>query len=345
VIERNVKSQVQLIEDLLDVSRIITGKMRLDVRPIEIGPVVESAVDSVRSTADVKGIRLQTIVDPRAILVAGDPERLKQVFWNLLSNAIKFTPKGGRVQIVVHRINSHVEVAVSDTGKGIDPAFLPYVFDRFRQADSTSTRVHGGLGVGLSIVRHLVEQHAGQVRAESPGDGKGATFTVELPIAVLHAPASVDRAHPRAEEGESPGLADATVLAGLDVLVVDDDPDTLDTVRVLLEQSGAEVRVASSVRGAIESMERSVPDLLISDIGMPDEDGYALIRKVRALDPERGGRVPALALTAYARVEDRLQVLSAGFQMHVPKPIEPAELIAVVSSLADWMPRDGRHHA
>jgi signal transduction histidine kinase/ActR/RegA family two-component response regulator len=344
VIERNVKSQVQLIEDLLDVSRIITGKMRLDVRPTEVGPVVEAAVDSVRSTADVKGIRLQTILDPRAVLVAGDPERLKQIFWNLLSNAIKFTPKGGRVQIVVQRINSHVEIAVSDTGKGIDAAFLPYVFDRFRQADSTSTRAHGGLGVGLSIVRHLVELHAGSVRAESPGEGKGATFTVELPIAVVHAAPAADRVHPNDDDAAPPALPVA-MLAGLDILVVDDDADTLDTVRVLLEQSGARVRVAGSVREALETMSSRVPDLLISDIGMPDEDGYALIRKVRALDPEHGGRVPALALTAYARVEDRLQVLSAGFQMHVPKPIEPAELIAVVGSLAEWMPKDGRRRA
>jgi signal transduction histidine kinase/ActR/RegA family two-component response regulator len=335
VIERNVKSQAQLIEDLLDVSRIITGKLRLDVHPIEMAPVVEAAVEAIRPTADLKGIRFQVIVDPRAVMIAGDPERLKQVLWNLLSNAVKFTPKGGRVQVVAHRVNSHVEIAVSDTGKGINADFLPYVFEPFRQADTASTRTHGGLGLGLSIVRHLVELHGGRVRVESPGDGQGATFTVELPVALLHTPPAPERVHPTVQPSSRPPQPEVS-LAGLRVLAVDDDIDTLDTLRTLLEQSGAEVRTAASAAAALGILEEWIPDLLISDIGMPGEDGYSLIRKVRARPPERGGLVAALALTAYARVEDRLQILSAGFQMHVPKPIEPAELIAIVRSLADW---------
>lgn len=340
VIERNVKSQAQLIEDLLDVSRIISGKLRLDVHPIEMAPVVEAAVEAIRPTADLKGVRLQVIIDPRAVVIAGDPERLKQVLWNLLSNAVKFTPKGGRVQVVAHRVNSHVEIAVSDTGKGIDREFLPHVFEAFRQADSSSTRAHGGLGLGLSIVRNLTELHGGHVRAESPGEGKGATFTVELPINLLHTPASPERVHPTAATSATP--ASDAALGGLRVLAVDDDVDTLDTLGALLEQHGAEVRTAPSVGAAMEVLDHWTPNLVISDIGMPGEDGYVLIRKLRSRPPERGGTIPALALTAYARVEDRLKVLSAGFQMHIPKPIEPAELIAVVHSLADWTVRSQR---
>jgi signal transduction histidine kinase/ActR/RegA family two-component response regulator len=344
VIERNIKSQAQLIEDLLDISRIISGKLRLDVRPIELTPVVEAAVESVRSAADARNIRLQTILDPRVLMMTGDPERLQQVFWNLLTNAIKFTPKGGRVQVIVRRVNSHVEITVSDTGKGIDPDFLPFVFERFQQADSSTTRKHGGLGIGLSIVRNLVELHGGRVRAESEGEDKGAAFTVELPISALHvAPPPEDRSHPAATAGTPQEVEPTSVLEGLRVLAVDDDPDTLEMVRFLLEQSGAEVRTADSARAALPILQEWLPDLLISDIGMPDEDGFELIRKVRALDAERGGRTPALALTAYARVADRLKVLVAGFQMHVPKPIEPAELIAVVNSLADWAPKETRH--
>jgi signal transduction histidine kinase/ActR/RegA family two-component response regulator len=342
VIERNVKSQAQLIEDLLDVSRIISGKLRLDVRPTEVAPVVEAALESIRPTAELKGVRLEVIMDPRAVVVAGDPERLKQVLWNLLSNAVKFTPKGGRVQVIVHRVNSHVEISVSDTGKGIAPAFLPHVFDAFRQEDSSSTRSHGGLGLGLSIVRHLTELHGGRIRAESPGEGLGATFTVELPVNLLHTPASPQRAHPTAADSE-PGPTAQGTLAGLRVLAVDDDMDTLDTVCALLEQSGAEVRTAASATAALQTLDEWSPNLLISDIGMPDDDGYSLIRKVRARPPERGGSIPAVALTAYARVEDRLKVLTAGFQMHVPKPIEPAELVAIVHSLADWTIRADHH--
>lgn len=341
VIERNVRSQAQLIEDLLDVSRIISGKLRLDVRPIALGPVVEAAVEAVRPTADVKQVRIQMVLDARAVMVSGDAERLKQVLWNLLSNAIKFTPKGGRVQVIMQCINSHVEIVVADTGKGISPEFLPFVFERFRQADSSSTRTYGGLGLGLSIVRNLVELHGGQVRAESPGEGHGATFVVELPIAVLHGPASSDRVHPRITEMTTPELRTVD-LHGLRVLVVDDDADTLETIRILLTDNGAVIRTAASASEALAHLQEWLPDLILSDIGMPDEDGYSLIRKVRALDPAHGGRVPAVALTAYARVEDRLKVLSAGFQLHVAKPIEPAELIAVIGSLADWSPNPSR---
>jgi signal transduction histidine kinase/ActR/RegA family two-component response regulator len=333
-IERNVRAQAQLIGDLLDVSRIITGKLRLDVRPVELMPVVEAAIESVRPTADVKGVRLQTVLDPRAGLVAGDPDRLQQVIWNLLSNAIKFTPKGGRVEVRLQRVNSHSEIVVSDTGRGISPEFLPYVFDRFRQADSTLTRSHGGLGLGLAIVRHLIELHGGRVRAESPGESQGATFTVELPVAVVQAVPSPSYVHPTAS-GDIPFTPSPT-LTGVHVLVVDDDADTLETVHAILTQCGAEIRMARSAAEALQMVESCPPHLLISDIGMPDEDGYTFIRKVRALGANGGGTIPAIALTAYARVEDRLKVLSAGFQMHVAKPIEPAELVAVVANLAEW---------
>jgi signal transduction histidine kinase/ActR/RegA family two-component response regulator len=334
-IERSARSQAQLIDDLLDVSRIVAGKVRLDLQQIALGPVVEAAVESTRPTAEAKGVRLQTLIDSGAAMVAGDPERLQQVFWNLLSNAIKFTPRGGRVEVQVRRVNSHVEVSVSDTGQGIAPAFLGQVFERFRQADSSSRRAHGGLGLGLAIVRQLVELHGGTVRADSRGEGQGATFTVELPLSLLRERGDVARVHPTARTGPVP-FTPSRSLAGTRVLVVDDEPDTLETLRTVLTLSGADVRTASSVAGAMTAIGEWTPDLVVSDIGMPGEDGFTLIRRLRALPAERGGSVPALALTAYARVEDRLKVLDAGFQMHVPKPIEPAELVAVVGSLAEW---------
>jgi signal transduction histidine kinase len=336
-IERNVKSQAQLVEDLLDVSRIIAGKVRLDMQQVELGALLEGAVDSTHPAADAKGIRVQTLIDPRAGAVAGDPQRLQQVLWNLLSNAIKFTPKGGRVQVQLRRINSHLEVSVSDTGQGIKPEFLPHVFDRFRQADSSSKRVHGGLGLGLAIVRHIVELHGGRVRAESAGEGQGATFTVELPLSLIRTAAGSARVHPASEGALT--FAPTTSLAAVRILVVDDEPDTLETLQHVLATCGAEVRAALSAEEALAILAEWTPDLLVSDIGMPGEDGYQLIRQVRALAPERGGQIPALALTAYARVEDRLKVLGAGFQMHVAKPIEPAELVAVVGSLAEWITR------
>jgi signal transduction histidine kinase len=328
-IERNTKSQAQLIEDLLDVSRIISGKLRLDIRSVDLVSVIEAALDAVRPAADAKGIRLQPLLDPKLEPIVGDAERLQQVVWNLLSNAIKFTPRGGRVQVRLALAGSQVEVTVSDTGAGIEPSFLPHIFERFRQADTTSTRTHGGLGLGLSIVSHLVELHGGTVSADSAGEGNGATFTVKLPLGA--ASASSDGIQPHASNGTS--FEGRGQLAGLKVLVVDDDPDTLAMLGMVLRQCGADVRAVLSAAEALAALRESQPDVLISDIGMPGEDGYALIRSVRALEgPLR--EIPALALTAYARVEDRLKVLSAGFQMHVPKPIEPEELVAVVSSLA-----------
>jgi PAS domain S-box-containing protein len=332
-IERNARAQAQLIDDLLDVSRSITGKLRLDVRPVDPNSFIESAIEAVSPAAEAKGVRVQKIMDTGVVTVSGDPVRLQQVVWNLLSNAIKFTPRGGRVQIRLERVNSHIEIAVSDSGAGIVPEFLPYVFDRFRQADQRTTRHHGGLGLGLAIVRHLVELHGGTVRAESPGEGKGATFTVLLPVApVYQTVGSDERVHPAARDTlplyECPDRLDA-----LRVLVVDDEPDTRELLKAGLGQCGAEVMAVGSVVEALEAFEMGAPDVLISDIGMPGEDGYELIRKVRALPAENGGRVPAIALTAYARTEDRMQALRAGYQMHVPKPVELAELVAVVASL------------
>jgi CheY-like chemotaxis protein/two-component sensor histidine kinase len=337
-IERNARSQSQLIDDLLDVSRIMAGKVRLDVQQLELTPIIDAAVDATRPAADAKHIQVQTLLDPRAGAVAGDPERLQQILWNLLSNAIKFTPKGGKVQVQLQRVNSHVEISVSDTGQGIAPEFLPHVFDRFRQADSSSKRAHGGLGLGLAIVRHLVELHGGRVHASSEGQGRGATFTIELPLSILRTPATPPpRVHPRSDAPVP--FHSSNALGGLRVLVVDDELDTLDTIETVLARSGADVRTAASASAAIAVLAEWRPHIVLSDIGMPHDDGYALIHSIRALGAERGGNVPAIALTAYARVEDRLRVLAAGFQMHVPKPIEPAELVAVVASVAQWAAR------
>jgi PAS domain S-box-containing protein len=332
-IERNARSQAQLIDDLLDVSRIITGKLRLDVRAVDPNFFIESAIEAVRPAAEAKAIRVQKIMDTGVVSVSGDPVRLQQVVWNLLSNAIKFTPRGGRVQIRLERVNSHIEIAVSDTGAGITPEFLPHVFDRFRQADQQTTRQHGGMGLGLSIVRHLVELHGGTVRAESPGEGQGSTFTVLLPVApVYQRIGEVERVHPAARD-TLPSYECPEKLDGLKVLVVDDEQDTRELLKAGLNQCGAEVMLAGSAAEALEAMATAVPDVLVSDIGMPGEDGYELIRRVRELPAESGGRVPAIALTAYARTEDRMQALRAGYQMHVPKPVELAELVAIVASL------------
>ncbi|HEV7902610.1 MAG TPA: PAS domain S-box protein [Pyrinomonadaceae bacterium] len=332
-IERNARAQAQLIDDLLDVSRIITGKLRIDVRPIDPNSFIEAAIESVRPAAEAKGVRVQKIVDTGIVTVSGDPVRLQQVVWNLLSNAIKFTPRGGRVQVRLERINSHIEIGVSDSGAGISQEFLPYVFDRFRQADQRTTRQHGGLGLGLAIVRHLVELHGGTVRAESAGKDEGATFTVLLPVAPVYQSAGQEaRVHPAARD-TLPSYECPDRLDGLSILVVDDEPDTRDLLKVGLGQCGAEVTVVASASEALEAMSVAVPNLLISDIGMPEQDGYELIRRVRELSAEGGGKVPAIALTAYARVEDRMHALRAGYQMHVPKPVELAELVAVAASL------------
>jgi len=333
---RNLHLQTRLIEDMLDVSRIISGKLRLDAQPTDPTVVISAAVDSLRPAADAKNIRLQVVMDFGAGLVLGDADRLQQVIWNLLSNAIKFTPKGGKAQVQLERINSHVELSVSDTGPGIDENFLPYVFERFRQADSTSTRTHGGLGLGLSIVRHLVELHGGTVEAGNRIDRQGAIFTVRLPIMVVRKPlglqgSEAERVHPAAN-GNLP-FDSPPALNGLKILAVDDEADTRLLLSAVLERCGAEVKTCASTSEALEALQSYKPDILVSDIGMPGEDGYVLIEKVRAWEAGQGKRLPAVALTAYARVEDRLRVLSAGYNMHVPKPVEPVELATVIASL------------
>jgi signal transduction histidine kinase/ActR/RegA family two-component response regulator len=331
-IQRSARSQAQLIEDLLDVSRIISGKLRLDVRQTEPVPVIEAAIDTVRPAAEAKQIRLQSTLDPNAGPVSGDPQRLQQVVWNLLANAIKFTPREGRIQVSLRRVGSHVEISVADTGKGIRADFLPRIFERFSQADSSSTRTVGGLGLGLAIVRHLVELHGGTVDVASPGEGRGATFTVELPILAVAAMRRSKNMHPAAESASA--RAAAPPISGLRVLLVDDEPETLATLTALLEERGAQIKAVSSVGDAFEAFQAWRPDVLVSDIGMPKQDGYALIRKIRRREREHGGHVPAIALTAYTRVEDRLKVLSSGFQMHVPKPVDPVELVTVIASVS-----------
>jgi signal transduction histidine kinase len=334
---RNANAQVRLIDDLLDVSRVIAGKMRLDVRPVDLKAVVENALDAVRPAAEGKSIRLQSVLDPRAGPITGDPARLQQVIWNLLMNAVKFTAKGGRVQVHLQRINSHVEIVVSDTGQGIDPEFLPFIFDRFRQADSSSSRAHGGLGLGLALVKHLVELHGGTVAAQSAGDGKGATFIVRLPLAIAAIPEGlVPRVHPTAPVMEF--VSGGVRLDGLRVLVVDDDPDAVELATAILAGAGAVVRTCGSAREALAAVQEWRPDVLVSDIEMPGEDGYALIRKVRALDAERGGKTPAVALTAYGRTQDRMSSLTAGYSMHVPKPVDPGELTTIIASVAGRPP-------
>lgn len=334
-IYRNAKSQAQLVSDLLDVSRIISGKLRLDMRKLDLLPIVTAAVDSIRPAADAKNIRVQTNLDPAAGPIAGDADRLQQVVWNLLTNAVKFTPKGGRIQVKVHRIESHVEIVVSDSGVGISKDFLPYVFDRFRQADASTTRIHGGLGLGLSIVHQLVDLHGGSVSVDSEGEGKGATFTVHLPFADV-AGDQPDAGVVQPAQGEEVLSFDGLPsLEGLKVLVVDDEADTRELIREVLKECDAEVITSPSVADALVALERHKPDILISDLGMPDEDGYALISKIRALPAEQGGQIPAAALTAYARAEDRMRVLRSGFQFHLPKPVDSAELVTVIASLAD----------
>ena len=332
-IERNARAQAQLVDDLLDVSRIITGKLRMDVRPADPNSFIDAAVEAVRPAADAKGVRVQKVVDTGPVSIPGDPVRLQQVVWNLLSNAIKFTPRGGRVQIRSERVNSHLEIVVTDTGQGISADFLPHVFDRFRQADQKTSRQHGGMGLGLAIVRHLVELHGGTVSAASPGEGQGATFTVMLPISpVYQLDPTGSRVHPAARDLLPPNDC-IERLDGMRILVVDDEPDTRDLLKQGLEYCGAKVEVAASAAEAIDAIIAAVPDILISDIGMPGSDGYELIRKVRSLPINRGGKVAAVALTAYTRTEDRLHALRAGYDMHVPKPVELAELVAVAASV------------
>ena len=339
VIVRQSNVQVQLIDDLLDVSRMITGKMRLDVRSVDLKGVVEQALDAARPAADAKEIRIQPVLDPRAGPVSGDPDRLQQVVWNLVLNAVKFTPKGGRVQVRLQRIDSYVEIIVSDTGQGIAPAVLPFIFDRFRQADSSSRRAHTGLGLGLALVKHLVELHGGSVGAQSDGEGLGATFVVKLPVAL--ADTTADQVARAQAVTRSDGRGPRTVLHGLRVLVVDDDPEALELATAILSGAGAMVRVSASAGDALAIVRAWRPDVLVSDIEMPSEDGYSLIRNVRALGPSEGGDTPAVALTAYGRTHDRVMSLTAGYNMHVPKPVDPGELTAIIASVASGRARPG----
>jgi PAS domain S-box-containing protein len=332
-IVRNAQIQSQLISDILDVSRIIAGKLALRVRPVELAGVIEAALDTVRPAADAKQIKLEAILDASAGLVLADPNRLQQVVWNLLVNAIKFSPRGGRVQVRLEEIDSHVEITVEDNGPGIDPEFLPFIFDRFRQADSSSTRRHGGLGLGLAIVRHMVELHGGTVEASNQAHRSGAVFKVRLPRRSVSAesPLSSDR-HPAEEE--TIWLESAPSLEGVKALIVDDEPDARELIGTVLTRLGAQATTVGSAAEAYEALRRDRFDVLLADIEMPEEDGYELIRTVRNLPPEHGALTPAVALTAYASAQDRVRALGAGFQMHVPKPVQPAELVAVVASLA-----------
>jgi signal transduction histidine kinase/ActR/RegA family two-component response regulator len=332
-IVRNADAQIQLIDDLLDLSRITSGKMRLEVRPVELPGVLRAALDAVRPAADAKNIRLQTMLELDAGPVAGDPARLQQVVWNLLMNAVKFTPAGGEVQLRLQRASGHAEIVVSDTGQGISPEMLPHVFERFRQADSSSTRSHGGLGLGLALVKHLVELHGGTVVAQSDGVGRGATFVVALPIPVA------DVLTPSPSRAQARGLAADALhgivsLEGLQVLVVDDDADAIALIEAILTGAGAAVRACTSASAALNLLREWRPDVLVSDIEMAGEDGYALIRTVRGLAAEEGGETPAIAVSAYGRPQDRLRSLAEGFTMHVPKPVDPGELTAIVAGIA-----------
>lgn len=336
VIERNAKSQAKLVDDLLDVARIISGKLQMNVRAVDLPSVIEAAMESIRPAADAKKISLKSSLHPADQPLFGDPDRLQQVMWNLLSNAVKFTPPGGRVDISVEHSPSEATIRVSDTGRGISAEFLPYVFERFRQSESSITRSHPGLGLGLAIVRHLVELHGGTVSAESAGEGAGATFTVTLPmrpqVPVTSAPHGWAGSPPLAKTPvQSQGGAQASqTLSGLHVLLVEDEPDAREVIKLVLEQCGALVTDVSSVREALNEVENAPPDVLISDIAMPDEDGYSLMRKLR----ERGSRLPAAALTALAKEEDRARAMAEGFKAHLSKPVDPGELTAVVASLA-----------
>ena len=328
-IGRNAKAQAQIVDDILDVSRIITGNLYLDLQPLEVVPVVENAINVVRPTADAKGIRIETYFDPTPAVVSGDANRLQQVVWNLLSNGIKFTETGGRVCVKVFQSGRVVEISVSDTGPGIDKEFLPFVFDRFRQADSTTTRHHGGLGLGLAIARHLVEIHGGTIKAESAGQGQGATFRIRLPLAEATSAANDFGKPSQVSLDRSPQL-----LSGLNLLLVDDDSDTLSLMATALTRRQANVTAVSSAGEAIQAISRNRPDVLVSDIAMPDEDGYGLIEKIRKLENGESPKIPAVAITAYAKDEDRERALSSGFQIYLAKPVELTELISVVARAA-----------
>jgi PAS domain S-box-containing protein len=333
-IARSARQLAQLVDDVLDVSRIVTGSLRLDVQSVAMASVIEAAVDTVRPSAAAKGVELDVALDREGLLVAGDPARLQQIVWNVLTNAVKFTPKGGRVQITLERVNADAQITVSDTGRGITREFLPSVFDRFRQAEGGSSRTSGGLGLGLAIVRHLVELHRGHVRAESPGENLGAVFTLTLPLQA----AQPDRRHRvaalRATMSPDEILPVSSLdLRGVTILIVDDDAETRELLETMVNQAHADALTAGTAAEALEILDRSRPDLMICDIGMPGEDGYSLIRKIRSRSVTEGGRIPAVAFTAYARSEDRRRCLLAGFQSHMAKPAEPAEMLALIAAL------------
>ncbi len=338
-IERNAVAMAQLIEDLLDVSRIISGKMRLAVQPVDVVEAVEAAIDSSRPAIEARGIRSVARLDPELESINGDPARVQQIVWNLLSNAVKFTPSGGLVEIALAQVDSSVEIMVKDSGKGIDPGFLPHIFDPFRQEQAGTTRTRGGLGLGLAITRQLVELHGGTIDAKSEGEGRGATFIVRLPVASAKRPSTLPPSTEARQIRRNGGFERPPQLQGLAILVVDDERDARELMQSLLGSCGSHVRTASCVEEAMQALAREHFDVLISDIGMPGQDGYDLIRQVRALPADRGGTLPAAALTAYARAEDRRRVLGAGYSMHVSKPVEPAELVSVIVSLTRFAPQ------
>jgi PAS domain S-box-containing protein len=331
-IERNAMLQAQLVSDILDMTRIMAARFRLVVRPVDLTPLLAAAIDSLMPAARAKGLRVQPVLDPSAGPVLGDPDRLQQVFWNLLSNAIKFTAEGGRVQVKLAVVDGSAEVTVEDDGVGIPADFVPHVFELFRQRDSSNTRAHGGLGLGLSVVRHLVELHGGTVVAESPGEGRGATFTVRLPL-LKAADQTVPRSSAEAPPDVAPPAPDLPSLEGVTVLLVDSGQGVREVVTDVLRRSGARVETAGSSQEALDVLLRVRPDMLVTEIDLPDESGYALLRKVRSLPEDGGGRTPAAVLTTHSRVEDRVEALLAGFQMHLAKPVQPAELVAVVANL------------
>jgi signal transduction histidine kinase/ActR/RegA family two-component response regulator len=332
IIERNCHAQVQIIDDLLDMSRIISGKLRLNVQSMSLTKVIEAALETVQPAANAKGVRITKMLDPKAGFIVGDFDRLQQVIWNLVSNAVKFTPKGGGVQVSLERVSSHLEIAVADTGCGISPEFLPHVFERFRQSEDSTTRRHGGLGLGLSIVKQIVELHGGYVRAQSKGENKGATFIVSLPLQITHVEDSEKSRRPAFESNASIRM-ETPSLRGLTILAVDDEKDIANMLRLFLQQHGAVALAVCSARDALELLETVQPDVIISDIGMPGTDGYQLIRAIRARSAEQGGTIPAIALTAFARPEDRKKALLAGFQNHLSKPINHEELLVIISML------------
>jgi PAS domain S-box-containing protein len=336
VIEQNARFQAQLVDDLLDTSRIMTGNLKIDAHPVDIERVLQTAIGVIRPSAKAKRITVQIFINERGGMVLGDANRLQQAIWNLLSNAVKFTNEDGRIDVRLGRTDGTIELSVTDTGIGIEPEFAPWIFERFRQADSTSTRRYGGLGLGLSIVRNVIEMHGGRVSVSSPGKGRGSTFKIVLPEDLQKFQQTQnEQVKPESKQGEGRKGQEAGLnLKGVRVLVVEDDPDTLELLRFILDRRGAEVNTAASTREALDVMEHWQPTTLVSDLAMPDQDGYELIGRIRSRSSERGGNIPAVAVSAYTRTEDRIRALSAGFQMHLPKPVDPEELVATVASLA-----------